>query len=101
MPAEYQSAFHFCGTHSMTRHIDYIIYTAQDSVITIVISLDTIAGKVHAFVGVEIGLPAPFVVAIGGSDHAGPGEFDTEIALHRISRKFFTFRINYHQLHTR
>ena len=66
----------------MTGYIDDIVYSTQDSVIAIVVALDSIAGKVLVFVGGKISLLAALLISIGGSDHGRPWEIDAKVAFY-------------------
>src|SRR5581483_63391 len=56
----------------MSRHVDYVVDTAGNPVITIGVAACAIAGEVQTGVGGEIGLEEPLMVAVHGTRHAGP-----------------------------
>src|SRR5690606_35383988 len=87
------------SSHSVSRHIDHIIYPSQYAIVAVMVSLYPIPGKIHPFVSIKISLFTSFMIPISGPYHAWPWKFNTQITLHRISCKFLAFRVDYHYLH--
>src|SRR5690348_14939566 len=74
------SIFHFGRPDAMTADIQYIIHPSGDAVIALGIPERPVPRKVKTGIGGKIGLPASFMIAIGGAQNGRPGEFYTEIA---------------------
>lgn len=64
------SAFDFGGTHAVAGNIEHVIDAAGDPVVTVFVTASTVAGEIHAFEGLEVGIDG------NGHDHGteyGPG----------------------------
>ena len=75
-----KGAFHFGGAHAVARNIDHIIYPASNPVIAIFITAASIASKIDAGEGGEIGLEKTVMIAVNGAHLARPAVLDDKRA---------------------
>src|SRR5690606_17644620 len=86
--------FQFSGADAVAGYVEHVIHASGDAVIARCVAQAAVAREVHVFVGREIGLAAALVVAIGSADHAGPREFDAQVAAHVVALQFLAVLVD-------
>ncbi|MNH05652.1 hypothetical protein D3C79_649950 [compost metagenome] len=82
----------------MAGNVDHVIDAPGDPVVAIGIAAGTVASKVVAGQGLEVGVDHPLVVAVDAADLPGPAGFDGQ---HAGAWAFdqFAFFVQEHRLH--
>jgi hypothetical protein len=71
---------HFRGTNPVPAHIQYIIHTPSDAIHALFIAQAAITREIQILIRREIGLPASFVIAIGGAKNTRPRKLDAQVS---------------------
>ena len=93
--------FHFGRTDAVPGNIEDVVHPAGNAVPAFFVPQAAVAGEIEVVVGGEIGLPAPFVVAVGGAQDSGPRGFDAEVAADVVSLQLNTVFVHQYRLNTR
>ena len=75
-----QRTLHLGRAHAVAGNIDYVVHTAGNPVIAILVATAAIASKIFALVGGKIGLLEAFMVAIKRAHLPRPRIGDAEIS---------------------
>src|SRR5580658_4077017 len=89
----YQDAFDFHGAQPVAGDFDYVVHAAEDPDVAVFVALRGVAGKIYARDFVPIFFGVPFVVAVDGAQHRGPGFLDRQVARFAGS-DWFAFHVN-------
>ena len=78
---EYYCRLKFCGSHTVSGNIQYVIDSSGNPVIAVLVTSTAVTGEVESFVSAEICLNKSIMITIHGAHLPGPGVFYTQITL--------------------
>ena len=95
---QYQGGLDLGGAQAVAGDVEYVVHPTGDPVVTILVATGAVTGEVVALVGTEIGINQPLVIAIDGTDLAGPAGLDGQIA-GGGALQLVAVRVHQHGLH--
>ena len=76
---EYECTLHLCGANAMAGDVDHVIHAPRNPVISILVPASAVAGEIDPGVSAVVRIDHPLVIAIDGTNLAGPTAFDDQV----------------------
>lgn len=80
-----ESGLNLGGGQTVTRHVDDIINTTTDPVVSVVVTASTITGEIITLINVQISIHIALVSAPDGTGHARPWLLESQHTLDVIA----------------
>ena len=75
-----QGALDFGRSHPVAGNVDHVVHSAQQPVVAVLVLAASVAREIQSFVGAEVRLDEPVVVAPRGPHDARPRLLDAQLA---------------------
>ena len=96
---QHQGRFDFGGAQAVAGHVEHVVHPAGDPVVAIFITAGPVTSEIAVLVGAEVGVDQALMIAIHGTNLAGPAGLDDQVAGGRAVQ-FLAIRVHQAGLHT-